>query len=89
MNLNKEHLIQVAKEKHISKWTVSDCAVCDYPIHFLIRSSSEILYDGGCNCSDMETKRDKYVPSSWEDIITTILKLHDEELLKATKFWNL
>lgn len=89
MNLTKEHLIQAAKDKHITKWTIDECSVCDYPIHFLIRSENEVLFDGGCNCSDVETLRDKYVKSSWQDIIDTILNLKENELVKAIKFWNL
>ncbi len=81
-----EHLIKTAKEKHITKWSIEPCAVCDYPIHYLIRSETEVLFDCGCHCSDVETMRTKYAKSSWQDIADEINKNNN---LETKKFWNL
>jgi hypothetical protein len=78
----------VIQAKKITKWTPEECSVCDYPIHYLIKDFDNVLFDAGCNCSDIETIRVKYTRSSLKDILDHIERLTGEEKEKALKFWS-
>jgi hypothetical protein len=84
-----EQLRQKAIEHKITKWTIEECSVCEYPIHYIF-DTENVSYDGGCNCSDFETYRPKYQRSSWNDVAIYINMQTDPNKIKKIKeFWRL
>jgi PP-loop superfamily ATP-utilizing enzyme len=92
MELTEEVLKKAIREKHITRWTPERCPTCDYPIHFMfaaVKEHVDVVHDAGCNCSDVETLRTKYLPSSMKDVLATLNRLEGEDKEKAIKFWTI
>ena len=82
-------LLNHAIKHNLTKWTVEECAVCEYPIHFMLHKD-HVLFDGGCTCSDLEVIRTRYAKLSYNELADYIEKTTDVEKLKKIKqFWNL
>lgn len=90
LNVTPEQLKVIAYERKITSWTAYTCATCDYPIKYRFSSEHpEVLHDPGCTCSD-ETTRNRYIPSSYEQLALYINSITDLELVKQTKeFWKI
>lgn len=84
-------LKQIAYQRRITSWTADRCPTCDYPIKFKFNGERpEVQHDPGCNCSDHETQREKYMPSSWDSLALYITGATEQEHVKNIKqFWGL
>lgn len=91
IQITGDELKKIAYQRRISSWTADTCATCDYPIKYKFNGSHpEVQHDPGCNCSDQETQRQRYMPSSWEALAIYINGITDIEHEKKVKqFWGL
>lgn len=88
MIITREQLRAQAKYLILTRWTYSQCPVCDYDMHFRFDASG-VIHDAGCTCADVESIRQKYMPSSYQDVADVYNNLKGEDKDKAIKFWRL
>ena len=91
MKITGEQLKESAYRKRITSWSPFECSVCDYPIRYRFNATDpEVQHDPGCHCSDIETYREKFNRSSWEQLADYINSVTDIEIIKEIKtFWEI
>jgi hypothetical protein len=78
--LTADYIRQVWRQKNISKLTIRECSICDYPIKYLV-NLSELYIDTWCNCSSRH-EPPRYV--GWQQLVDNIRNCQTEENKKET-----
>jgi hypothetical protein len=88
MIINEFVIRAKVKELFITRWTYSECESCEYPKHFRFDKAG-VYHDEGCTCVDQERIRQRYTPSSYQEVVLIIEGLSEEDKANAIKFWRL
>ena len=75
-----------AKERHIKRWNIGRCGICEYDIGYDFLIDGNVIYDNDCYC----TYYGEYPIniSSWDKIAQRYNSQTDPDIIrKMKKFW--
>lgn len=81
-----EEFKKSALENRIDFWHIRNCAMCDYPLGYIIcLENDSVKFDCGCYCVTYKRKQD----SSWQDIAYFYNSQSNNAVIaKFNEFWR-